>query len=172
MSRYLDIFRAEYASAKRANHANGATALAEDVGAAGTFGVFGNGTGKPEAGPVQDTAEAWSAWIAERTATRSAGYGKAAKCLAFEEAVCAWHARHARPNADLCAGCALPLDGECLRLADGAAVHLGSRDLDCLIAYGRCWRGAAASALAALGVEAPPGWSAQPDLSGQEEGQT
>ena len=45
--------------------------------------------------------------------------------------------------------------GENIPLIDGTYVH-GSDRHDCLIAYGRRWRGAATNALTAMGLMPPP----------------
>lgn len=78
-----------------------------------------------------------------------------AAALAWGAITAAWHKEHGeRIPKHLCAGCLEPIDsGAVLMLADGCRVHL--RDLDCVIAYGKRWRGAAARALAALGIPAP-----------------
>ncbi len=75
--------------------------------------------------------------------------------LAWGDVTTAWHKeRGERVPAQQCAGCLEPIDsGAVLVLADGCRVHL--RDLDCVIAYGKRWRGAAARALEALGIPAP-----------------
>jgi hypothetical protein len=69
-----------------------------------------------------------------------------------------WHRRYgARPDPFRCAGCGdgMPSkDG--LALNDGARVHLDAvRRVDCIIAYGQKWRGAA---LRELGFDPPQGF--------------
>jgi hypothetical protein len=66
-----------------------------------------------------------------------------------------WHARHGhRTPAWQCAGCEKPISGaEALDLLDGNRVHL--EPIDCLIAFGRRWRGDADAALVALGLSQP-----------------
>jgi hypothetical protein len=44
-----------------------------------------------------------------------------------------------------------------LMLADGNRVHFGD-NLDCLLCYGRRWRGEAVIELRALGLDPPPGF--------------
>jgi hypothetical protein len=47
-----------------------------------------------------------------------------------------------------------------LALCDGARVHLDAvRGVNCVIAYGQKWRGAAVTALRALGLDAPRGFT-------------
>jgi hypothetical protein len=81
-----------------------------------------------------------------------------AECLAYGEVTLDWHRRHgARPDPRLCAGCGDDLPGETgLVLCDGARVHLdGVRGVNCVIAYGKKWRGAAVAGLTALGLDPP-----------------
>ncbi|MGH7100398.1 MAG: hypothetical protein ACREE4_22510, partial [Stellaceae bacterium] len=56
-----------------------------------------------------------------------------------------------------CAGCREPIGGfDALPLGEGNRVHLGeAHGLDCLLAYGRRWRGAATRALVAMGLLPP-----------------
>jgi hypothetical protein len=60
-----------------------------------------------------------------------------------------------------CPGCGDELAGEAdLALCDGARVHLDAvRGVNCVIAYGQKWRGAAVTALRALGLDAPRGFT-------------
>jgi hypothetical protein len=61
-----------------------------------------------------------------------------------------------------CAGCTEPIGGrEALPVDDGNRVHLDdAHGLDCIIAYGERWRGAATRALVAMGLRPPPGMDA------------
>lgn len=79
-----------------------------------------------------------------------------AAALAWSEMQNRWHRLHGeRVSAWQCAGCGAPIGGrEALTLSDGNGVHLDT--LDCLLAYGRRWRGAATRALAAMGLQPPP----------------
>lgn len=75
--------------------------------------------------------------------------------IAWGEMVNRWHRLHGEKVAEwTCAGCGALIGGrEVLMLADSNRVHLDT--LDCLLAYGRRWRGAATRALAAMGLEPP-----------------
>ena len=66
-----------------------------------------------------------------------------------------WHELHGRrwPSWQ-CAGCNAPLDGsQALNLPDGNRVHF--EPIDCLICFGKRWRGDASEALVAFGLEPP-----------------
>jgi hypothetical protein len=78
--------------------------------------------------------------------------------VTWGEAEVFWHERHgALPDRYHCAGCQSLLLGQAtMALSDGARVHWDDEHgLDCLILYGRRWRGAAAAGLAELGLTAP-----------------
>jgi hypothetical protein len=78
-----------------------------------------------------------------------------ARLLAWADLQNDWHLRHGRhfPAAQ-CAGCKLPIGGhEALDMPDGNRVHLDP--LDCAIAFGKGWRGAADAGLAAFGLVPP-----------------
>jgi hypothetical protein len=77
----------------------------------------------------------------------------AAKRLAWGDLENEWHHQHGkRWPAWQCAGCEKPIGGlEALSLPDGNRVHLNP--IDCLIRFGRRWRGAADEALVGLGLE-------------------
>jgi hypothetical protein len=78
-----------------------------------------------------------------------------ARLLAWADLQNDWHLRHGRhfPAAQ-CAGCKLPICGhEALDMPDGNRVHLDP--LDCAIAFGKGWRGAADAGLAAFGLVPP-----------------
>ena len=78
---------------------------------------------------------------------------EAAKRLAWGDLQNEWHALHGRrwPHWQ-CAGCDAPISGhEALGLPDGNRVHL--EPIDCLINFGRRWRGEADAGLVALGLE-------------------
>ena len=80
----------------------------------------------------------------------------AAKRLAWGDLETEWHHQHGkRCPSWQCAGCNAPLGGsQALNLPDGNRVHL--EPIDCLIRFGKRWRGAAREALVAFGLE-PPG---------------
>jgi hypothetical protein len=84
-----------------------------------------------------------------------------AERLAFGELILAWHReRGVRSDPARCAGCSGDLrNGADLILDyDGTRVHLdGVRGVDCIIAYGTRWRGAAVAGLRALGIDPPKG---------------
>jgi hypothetical protein len=66
-----------------------------------------------------------------------------------------WHELHGRrwPTWQ-CAGCDAPIgDSQALNLPDGNRVHF--EPIDCLIRFGKRWRGDARKALIALGLESP-----------------
>jgi hypothetical protein len=80
----------------------------------------------------------------------------AAKRLAWGDLENDWHHQHGKccPSWQ-CAGCDAPIGGlEALDLPDGNRVHF--EPIDCLIRFGKRWRGAASEALVAFGLE-PPG---------------
>jgi len=79
-----------------------------------------------------------------------------ARRLAWGDLENEWHELHGRrwPSWQ-CAGCNAPLGGsQALDLPDGNRVHF--EPIDCLIRFGKRWRGAACEALVAFGLE-PPG---------------
>jgi phenylalanine-4-hydroxylase len=75
--------------------------------------------------------------------------------LAWGDVLNAWHSLHGRRwPAWQCAGCEKLIGGlEPLNLPDGNRVHF--EPIDCLISFGRHWRGEAREALVALGLEPP-----------------
>jgi hypothetical protein len=78
-----------------------------------------------------------------------------ARRLAWGDVENEWHELHGRrwPSWQ-CAGCNAPLGGsQALDLADGNRVHF--EPIDCLIRFGKRWRGDASEALIALGLELP-----------------
>jgi hypothetical protein len=81
---------------------------------------------------------------------------EAAKRLAWGDLENEWHHQHGkRCPSWQCAGCNAPIGGsQALNLPDGNRVHL--EPIDCLIRFGKRWRGAACEALVAFGLE-PPG---------------
>jgi hypothetical protein len=104
----------------------------------------------------------WHSHFTIRTIDRELGgtrsHAEAAR-LAWGELECRWHRLYgARLPEWRCAGCGSPIGGwRALPLGDGNRVHLDdARGLDCVIAYGERWRGAAARALAAMGLDPPP----------------
>jgi hypothetical protein len=79
----------------------------------------------------------------------------AAKRLAWGDLENEWHELHGRrwPSWQ-CAGCDGPLSGsQVLDLPDGNRVHF--EPIDCLIRFGKRWRGDASEALVAFGLEPP-----------------
>ena len=79
-----------------------------------------------------------------------------ARRLAWGDMENEWHELHGqRWPSWQCAGCNAPLGrSEALNLPDGNRVHF--EPIDCLIRFGKSWRGAACEALVAFGLE-PPG---------------
>ena len=79
----------------------------------------------------------------------------AARRLAWGDVENVWHERHGRRYpAWQCAGCKRPVGGlEALDLPDGNRVHF--EPIDCLLRFGRRWRGEARAALIALGLDPP-----------------
>jgi hypothetical protein len=78
-----------------------------------------------------------------------------ARRLAWGDVENEWHELHGRrwPYWQ-CAGCDAPLGGsQALNLPDGNRVHF--EPTDCLIRFGKRWRGDASEALVALGLEPP-----------------
>jgi hypothetical protein len=78
-----------------------------------------------------------------------------AQRLAWGDVENEWHELHGRrcPSWQ-CAGCNAPLGGsQALNLPDGNRVHF--EPIDCLISFGKRWRGEASEALLALGLEPP-----------------
>jgi|HubBroStandDraft_6_1064221.scaffolds.fasta_scaffold07060_3 hypothetical protein len=112
--------------------------------------------------PADDT-EWWLDLFNERAAHRQfdGGYSRAeAERRAFNEMILEWQARHGgRPDPLRCVGCGdeLPANSG-LALTDGARVHFDVRGVNCIIAYGRKWRAAAAAALRAIGLVPPQGF--------------
>jgi hypothetical protein len=80
-----------------------------------------------------------------------------ARRLAWGDAQNEWHERHGqRWPSWQCAGCDAAIGGsQALDLPDGNRVHF--EPIDCLIRFGKRWRGASRKALIALGLE-PPGF--------------
>ena len=78
-----------------------------------------------------------------------------ARRLAWGDVENEWHELHGqRWPSWQCAGCDAPLGGsQALNLPDGTRVHF--EPIDCLIRFGKRWRGAAREALVALGLEPP-----------------
>jgi hypothetical protein len=107
----------------------------------------------------------WRDFFKERAAIREivgGGSQENAEELAFGDVIVEWHHRHgAHSDPRRCPGCGDELAGEAdLALCDGARVHLDAvRGINCVIAYGQKWRGAAVTALRALGLDAPRGFT-------------
>jgi hypothetical protein len=78
-----------------------------------------------------------------------------ARRLAWGDVENEWHELHGRrwPSWQ-CAGCNAPIGGsQALNLPDGNRVHF--EPIDCLIRFGKRWRGDASEALIAFGLGAP-----------------
>ena len=108
---------------------------------------------------VADSAEArrWCDLFATRITDwfRGDRGWEEARQLAWGDVENEWHELHGRrwPSWQ-CAGCNAPLDGsQALNLPDGNRVHF--EPIDCLICFGKRWRGDASEALVALGLEPP-----------------
>jgi hypothetical protein len=107
----------------------------------------------------------WRGFSEERAAIREIDGGRPreeAERLAFADVILKWHHRYGvRPDSRRCAGCGDELTGEAaLVLCDGARVHLdGVHGVNCTIAYGQKWRGAAVAALRVLGLNPPSGFA-------------
>jgi hypothetical protein len=100
-------------------------------------------------------------WWRERFTTKAVQWTigdrnwEAAKRLAWGDLENEWHYLHGKrwPSWQ-CAGCSAPLGGsQALNLPDGNRVHF--EPIDCLIRFGKRWRGDASEALVALGLEPP-----------------
>jgi hypothetical protein len=103
-----------------------------------------------------------ASWWRERFAAKAVQWfvgdrdWDAAKRLACGDLENEWHYQHGKrwPTWQ-CAGCDAPISGwQALNLPDGNRVHF--EPIDCLIRFGKRWRGAACEALVAFGLE-PPG---------------
>jgi len=78
--------------------------------------------------------------------------------LAWGDLQCRWHRLHPTIVPEgRCAGCAESIGTlRDLDMNDGNRVHFGDgHGLDCVIAYGRRWRGAATRALIGMGLQPP-----------------
>jgi hypothetical protein len=103
-----------------------------------------------------------ASWWRERFAAKSVEWfvggraWNAAKRLAWGDLENDWHHQHGKRCASWqCAGCDAAIGGsQALNLPDGNRVHFDP--IDCLISFGKRWRGAACEALVAFGLE-PPG---------------
>lgn len=104
----------------------------------------------------------WRRQFAVRTIDRELGGVRSrgdAAWLSWGELECRWHRLYGERIPEWqCAGCREPIGGqEAWVFGDGNRVHLGgSRGLNCVIAHGKHWRGAAGAALMAMGLR-PPG---------------
>jgi hypothetical protein len=111
-------------------------------------------------GPVGNDVTSWRSWMRSRLPVwqaRGLSTREAARVI-WAEAESAWHLRHPPPvDPDRCAGCGeWMLDGPGMSLLDGAVIHFGNPDrFDCMILHGETWRGAASTALVALGLRKP-----------------
>jgi hypothetical protein len=118
---------------------------------------------KPEVLTALDEATDWRARNQEAVAHWGALHPPAeAARLAWGELEDRWHRLHgARVPSWQCAGCGEAIaELPALDLADGNRVHLG--DLECVIAYGDRWRGAATAGLRALGLDPLAGAEDEP----------
>jgi len=127
--------------------------------------------GNPQEGQCAASGDAaanpiwWRTFIEQRAAIRQLNSGRPrdeAEMLAFSDTVLEWHHRcgaHCDPRR--CPACGDEFRGEeGLILCDGARVHLGgARGVNCLIAYGQKWRGAALTGLRVLGVSPSEGFT-------------
>jgi hypothetical protein len=103
--------------------------------------------------PAPIDARRWYERFTTRAFEWLLGDREAAKRLAWGDLENDWHHRHGKhwPSSQ-CAGCDMPMSGcEALNLPDGNRVHF--EPIDCLIRFGRRWRGEARAALIALGLE-------------------
>jgi hypothetical protein len=82
-----------------------------------------------------------------------------AERLAYGELLDEWRKSYGRRwPAWQCAGCDEPIGGlSALSLADEYRVHFGEEQ-ECLIRFGQRWRGEAAAALRAIGLDPPAGF--------------
>lgn len=114
------------------------------------------------AAPQSNTKQAtqppdwWRDEYEERAAIREfdGRYTRAeAERLAWGELANRWHTEYGeRVPAAICAGCRRPIgQARALDVADGTRVH----GTDCLIEFGKRWRGAATHALVQLGLTPP-----------------
>jgi hypothetical protein len=100
-------------------------------------------------------------WWRERFAAKSVQWfvggrdWNAAKRLAWGDLENEWHDQHGKRCLSWqCAGCDAAIgDSQALNLPDGNRVHF--EPIDCLIRFGKSWRGAACEALVAFGLEPP-----------------
>ena len=78
-----------------------------------------------------------------------------ARRLAWGDLQNEWHKKHGRQWPQWqCAGCEKPIGGlDAVNLSDGNRVHF--EPIDCMIDFGRRWRGDARTALVGLGLEPP-----------------
>jgi hypothetical protein len=85
-----------------------------------------------------------------------------ARKLAWRDVENEWHKLHGqRWPSWQCAGCDAPLSGsQALNFPDGNRVHF--EPIDCLIRFGKRWRGDARAALVALGLKPPDNGGNQP----------
>jgi hypothetical protein len=83
-----------------------------------------------------------------------------AERLAYGELLDEWRNSHGRVwPAWQCAGCGEPIGGSsALLLADENRIHF-HEGRECLVRFGRCWRGEAAAGLQGLGLEPPAGFN-------------
>ena len=80
--------------------------------------------------------------------------------LAWGELECRWHRLFgAHMPEGQCAGCGEPIGGRAaLSMGEGNRAHLDdAHGLECVIAYGKRWRGVATAALQAMGLVPPDG---------------
>jgi hypothetical protein len=103
----------------------------------------------------------WRAQYEERSRHHELGGGRSraeVQLLAWRDLEWRWHKEYGeRLPRGICGGCRKPIGkAEVIPLIDGNRVHRGEQH-ECLIAYGRRWRGAARAALLTLGLKPPRG---------------
>jgi hypothetical protein len=129
----------------------------EEVLAALALGESTSGRGDQESAVDGKEARRWR----DRLATRIGEWfhgdrgWEEARRLAWGDLENEWHELHGRrwPSWQ-CAGCDAPLSGSQVQdLPDGNRVHF--EPIDCLVNFGKRWRGDARKALIAFGLEPP-----------------
>jgi hypothetical protein len=160
LEEFRDLVSVSVPDAKSVNSAKSTPSVGEQ----GTFGLIGTiGTRHREIEPTPERgAVDWSRRHREHLARlrARADYDTPEQEVfaAFDRLVSDYSASYPAPLHDgRCAGCGDAIDrgGNVIALHNSALVHGG----DCLCTYGRRWRGEAAQALEALGIQAPDGWT-------------
>jgi hypothetical protein len=142
-------------------------------------GQSGNSNSNQELASQIDGADAFGSDLAwwrdhykERSRHRQLGGRRSrgeAQLLAWHELQWRWHKQNGeRVPRDICAGCRKPIaTTEAISLLDGSRVHSGE-GYECLTAYGRLWRAAAAAGLRAFGLDPPAGFEGLMDTAGRQ----